>query len=926
MHVKIPREIVADWLATQDKATRLAVVIDSDRLLADAKILDKPSMIDSAGREWQLAVFRGDELAFRLRVRQATATGSTVVVLARGADATDPIDVSFVADVLAMDETGEPLDLSVTSFFRRIAPKISFPPGELRRFKGELFGRLEYVPAAAQKVIERWGRPDSWGRGQVAAMLLLAHCPELNIADIWPDEDAPIDFLAHVVRLLGGLPQLRPHREVVRLVIHEAAREQVRHLLFWADADSEQLAAYVVLRDFCGHLKLQNPATQIAGLQLFDSELKLSQMEHHTAAVIETLRSQPATWSAINCRAEPFLTPRRVARVLELAPPGANGHPDPAALVVQRSSAVLRQQLVAALQAFFRQPATHALSWVPPLESHPLLHRVEAPSDSAYQCRTALDLLLRLNRIEQRMSVDVPPFSHPDLLLDWYISKGMHQLELDLSRACHSLDACGDDELVVSGQQYLFGGVDELRPRPGSLKARVLTRLRHLEDGLADFVRTSPEQFGKGARSVRGLLRDKANWRNVVAGGGRLWVLIFDGMRFDTWDSVVKPLLAEFFEIHDRPLFCVLPSITSYARTALLAGALPPEWRGFKGSYTNNERQLFAVNMGISQLEERSTLRFVTEADTTKARTKLAAADTGAAPINVLIYPLSDNTCHDFGGDLSSFNNKIRAEIVGNKNEGVRGILDDLLKRVAPQDAVVLSSDHGFVELLPDDAVDVAEAEAAKVDSTLEASVFWRYVEGFAPEKMPEAVAVPVATETVWVAPGRRWFSRREGMNPPRYSHGGLSLPEVVVPGAVLRRITAKVAVAELGELPVVLAIDEDSSIELPVTVRNAGNCEVDYELRVVNNLGEYLAKRSRLAPGSAAATEDVQVVARYNETSDREPDMGNTVTAITIRLRHTDLLSTWRDALDGLTTIPVKVKPKPTKLTTDALKGFDDI
>ena len=67
---------------------------------------------------------------------------------------------------------------------------------------------------------------------------------------------------------------------------------------------------------------------------------------------------------------------------------------------------------------------------------------------------------------------------------------------------------------------------------------------------------------------------------------------------------------------------------------------------------------------------------------------------------------------------------------MGNKSEGVRGILDDLLKRIGPDDTVVLSSDHGFVELLPGDAVEVAEAEAVKVGRTLEATVRWRYIEG----------------------------------------------------------------------------------------------------------------------------------------------------------------------------------------------------
>jgi len=42
--------------------------------------------------------------------------------------------------------------------------------------------------------------------------------------------------------------------------------------------------------------------------------------------------------------------------------------------------------------------------------------------------------------------------------------------------------------------------------------------------------------------------------------------------------------------------------------------------------------------------------------------------------------------------------------------------------------------------------------------------------------------------------------------------------------------------------------------------------------------------------------------------------------------LRHTNLKGDWRDALDGLITIPVNVKPKPVKLETDALKNFDDV
>ena len=44
----------------------------------------------------------------------------------------------------------------------------------------------------------------------------------------------------------------------------------------------------------------------------------------------------------------------------------------------------------------------------------------------------------------------------------------------------HELEAAGDDGLLEPGQQYLFGGPDELRPTASSLKGRVLARMREL--------------------------------------------------------------------------------------------------------------------------------------------------------------------------------------------------------------------------------------------------------------------------------------------------------------------------------------------------------------------------------------------------------------------------------------------------------------
>ena len=67
-------------------------------------------------------------------------------------------------------------------------------------------------------------------------------------------------------------------------------------------------------------------------------------------------------------------------------------------------------------------------------------------------------------------------------------------------------------------------------------------------------------------------------------------------------------------------------------------------------------------------------------------------------------------------------------------------------------------------------------------------------------------------------------------------------------------------------------------------------------------------------------------VLGTYRQTPALELDPAGTITAVTLRLRHTDLQGNWRDALDGVVTVPVNVRAKKTRLDTEALKGFDDI
>jgi len=925
-----PGNVFLEWLGSRPRDCRMAVAVDSDSLLADVGVLGKPSIADTSGRTWQVVVFRGDDLAFRTRFRAARSHGSAAIVLAGSRTASGRMDVSWISDILALNEGGDPLDLSLPAFFRRVCPKINFPEAPLRRYRESLMERLEQVPSAASKIIERWGRPDDWGNGQIAAWALLAKHPEFKLSDIWPAETCSEDFVAHGLRLLLATPALASDHSVLLEVIREAAQPGVRNALCWFDLPAPDLAGYLVLRLVAEQYRLQNPTTQLLGLQMFDPDMNLSELEPLAVQVISRLRSEPAVWTEIEENASKFLTPKRINRVFEsLLPDQINQ-----SLVeyIQRVDVVpliAARHVLSILRGFFKHPSSATIAWVDLLEQTMFSAKsaLEGTNESSIRFAVGLRLLRSIRRIEGVLSTPVPAHPNPEALLEWYVLSGHHGLELAVARAWNDLVQCGDPELIESGQSYFFGEFGEMNPVPGSLRERVRVRLHELDSLLASMIRPDPVGFMRGPRSAASLVREKLgdHLKQLALGTfeGRFWVLVFDGMRFDTWEEVVRPLLSEHFEVEAQPFFAALPTFTLHARSSLLGGCLPGEGVNYQGTATTNERILAARNLELTLEESKKRLRLVTEAETVSALTRVGFKDQDLRDINILIYSVSDE-CHSYQGDLAAFNHRIRSTILGDKAQGSRGILDDLLARVRHEDCVLLTSDHGFIELLRNQTVSVSCGTGSSLSGEVEVQP--RYIGGALKAAGDSTLTVSVGGRTYQMAVGSLWFKRDEVRACPRYSHGGCSLAEMVIPGALLRRSTGKFSRLVLESVPDGITVEEDAAAEVLIVVRNAGNTEMQVSINIQDNLGNTLADQMITLQVGQKIPIAGKLVGRYRQTTAREMDPQGTLTSVTVRLRHRDQDGKWRDFEEGAIVIPVKVKPKPTRLETDALKSFDDL
>ncbi len=156
---------------------------------------------------------------------------------------------------------------------------------------------------------------------------------------------------------------------------------------------------------------------------------------------------------------------------------------------------------------------------------------------------------------------------------------------------------------------------------------------------------------------------------------------------------------------------------------------------------------------------------------------------------------------------------------------------------------------------------------------------------------------------------GRAWLTREKGRY-TRYAHGGVSLPEMVVPGVVLRKLEAPEAIRLVITAPERLRVQEDDDVEVPISIRNGGTGRV--AIRVT--IGQASAQTAELSRG-----------AERSFTEHLRAELGLKFIVLIVEARGTD--GRYAVVKGGSRQIPVTVRERTDKVEfSRALDAFSDI
>ena len=397
--------------------------------------------------------------------------------------------------------------------------------------------------------------------------------------------------------------------------------------------------------------------------------------------------------------------------------------------------------------------------------------------------------------------------------------------------------------------------------------------------------------------------------------GQKAVVMVFDGMRTDAWDELLRPVLEERYAIiESRPGSAILPTETQLSRKAISAGRMPAE---FIGQESTQELKLLQSwlkqNMGL-------TLNFEVVRDDDTVQSGMTVRYV-SDKLEYIIFNFTDHNLHHNNQDLSFiYNNTVQTII----REDVRSVLREL-----PDDALIfITSDHGFTPVpkptLSVPAEIVANKQDAKYRSLraieLPSGDVAQHLVGFKAGDL----AIPTTSEgnkalsfNYLLFPRPGYTIKRPGgpHNPDRYSHGGLSLAECMVPMVVMGPRQTEQPLLVIESMRQVGVVNEGQALTLELVVVPGQIGLPDIPLHFAFSHEEIPARREIFA--ARRTTYTFQWTPRLGDITPADRERGEITVPVTAVLTYRHRQKTSRASQS--TTVRLKLDPGRIRRRVDS-------
>ena len=872
-------DILGTRLAELPDATRMVIALDPRRIMG----VPNP-FLDGREKDWHVFVYDQNDLSLRNILPSYQREDKRLLIIALGSESKHPtefaVDLSYIPDLV--EEATDIIDCSPQGLLSNLI-KEPLPPDVFEEPLLSLWAQdLNSFVRNLTKYQKIAGKRGVMNRFDAMAVSLVTSVPAINIEDLANLPTEPLLRLAFYLRTVAEHDLGDAEMAVLQgIILGPSAEKRVQS---WCSIERTALLRFLYFGLAVIRYAVPNGVEEIQHLGLLEFNIGL--LGDTGEKVLNLLRKDIQFQEAVTTSVEE--SPALLADIDKLITTFKFGS-------FEDGLKALAEEPCPALACII---ARFLIDWLIPSkegrtalgawrERESLARDIYPKTPFTQKARRFRDLVGHLSWLEFTVAKAPDPPNELLSLINTYRTTDLHLLELKEAETLDTIRLLKDQRVT-----------DTLKPYMEQLRGQIDAIITTYDKTLAKIISSDFQAFTHFQRLNTQILR------NLLQAGyprkERVWIIILDGMRLDTWDCVVWPKLRELFDLEgeEQLYFATLPSYTDISRIALLAGKLPPHWKDYFNNFTDDQNILLSRHLDLGKDESKKKLKIIARAE---EKAEQAEFDFETAQYRCLIFNISDTWIHHEQGNLVRVN-----EIIQEKFEKM--VLPELIHRVEPGDIVVVTSDHGFIELRKDlsHQVNIPKDEKGWTPENIK----YRYIENAHYEK---GVVITYDNKTRWsLAIGHEWFERpKPAGKPPRYSHGGISMSEMVIPAVRLKkRIEKKVELLLTVEPPA--PCSPGDMVNLPIQVKNQGTVDTNVFLSC-RLAGRLVAEEPLVLPAGTGYDWFVSVKA--------DPKANQ----VSISAQYT-LLGKEKKTEKRFVNIPIKEVGTRVEIDTSALDVFKDI